>query len=478
MSLRSEPAPRRGVILAVVVALLLGAAVADGFRSDNPPDTVVANRAGVAPRTSALASTWFCPLATAAPGGQADGTVVIANPTRRPMKGTVTVVSSDGTRATKAIDVGALARLAVRQHDVLNAPYAAAIVELDGGGAVVEQSVSGPQGESTGACSARASSRWYLADGATTKAATLLVGIFNPFPENATVDLSFSTDQGPTAPAAYRPVTVPPGSLVVLNIGEHVRRRTNVSASIIARRGRVVVSKVQVHEGDGRKGLAVALAAPAAGTRWYFPEGIVLPGITERFHVYNPTQREARISIEFTLEEGAVEPFDRIIPPGGRLSIAPTDEDRVPASMGHSTLVRSLNDVAVIAERSIDGVSPARRTGFATTVGAPGPATRWVFAVGAADDGYDEWLVMNNVGRRAVTVSVLAMATGQTLAIEGLQDIEVGAGRRLAVRLGDHVRRSELAAIVAASGPIVVERALYRANGVGISLVPGTVLRD
>lgn len=476
----NTPAPRRLLIVAVLAVSLAAAAVIDRVAEREQPPRLAAGGpdAGAAAPTDALTSTWFCPLATAVGGGQANGTVVIANATAERRTGTITVVSSDGTQARRPVDVGPRSRVEVREQDVLEAPYAAALVELDGGGVVVEQLATGPLGEAVGACSSAASPRWYIADGATTKSAVLLIGLFNPFPDDATVDLSFSTDQGPTAPAAYRPVTVPPRSLVVLNVGDHVRRRTNIAASVVTRRGRVVVSKVQVHDGDGRKGVSAALAAPEPSTSWYFPDGVIAPGVTERFHVYNPTQREARVAVEFTVDEGAIEPFEQAVPPGGRVTVSAADENRVPPNVGHATAVRSLNDVAVIAERSVDAVSPASRSGFSTTVGARQPARRWAFAAGAADENHDEWIAFNNVGRREATISITGIAGGQPVAIEGLQEIKVGPGRRGAVRLGDKIKRSDLAVVVTSTRPIVVERSYFRVGGLGVSIGPGVVLRD
>lgn len=475
----NAPAPRRALILVALAVAILAPAAVDRVDRPAPPGRLAASAsdAAAAAPTGALASTWFCPLATAVAGGQANGTVVVANPTDEPREGTITIISSDGSRVSLPLSVAPRSRVEVREQEALEAPYAAALVELDGGGVVVEQAASGPLGETVGACASAASPRWYLADGATTKSATLLIGLFNPFPDDATVDLTFSTDQGPTAPAAYRPVTVPPRSLVVLNVGDHVRRRTNIAASVVARRGRVVVSKVQLHDGDGRKGMSAALAASRPAGAWYFPDGIVVPGITERFHVYNPTQREARVSIEFTVDEGAVEPFEQTIAPGGRVTVSATDENRVPAQVGHATAVRSLNDVAVVAERSVDAVAPAPRLGFSTGVGARQAARRWAFAAGAADESHDEWIGFNNVGRRATTISITGIANGQPVAIEGLQEIRLGAGRRGAVRLGDKIRRSDLSVVVTATEPIVVERSLFRVGGLGISLSPGVVLR-
>ena len=71
-----------------------------------------------------------------------------------------------------------------------------------------------------------------------------------------------------------------------------------------------------------------------------------------------------------------------------------------------------------------------------------------------------------------------ALAQGQLLAIDGLQDVEVAPGGRLTVDLGQHVNRPDLPVIVEADLPVVVERGLYAADGGSISLACGIPLSE
>ena len=48
----------------------------------------------------------------------------------------------------------------------------------------------------------------------------------------------------------------------------------------------------------------------------------------------------------------------------------------------------------------------------------------------------------------------------------------------MAIRLGDHVQRDELAVVVTATGPIVAERGLYKVGGGGLSQSMGIPLND
>jgi hypothetical protein len=82
-------------------------------------------------------------------------------------------------------------------------------------------------------------------------------------------------------------------------------------------------------------------------------------------------------------------------------------------------------------------------------------------------------VVVYNPGPAPARVSVIGLAGGGTLALEGLQDLPVAAGRRFAVRINDHSPNLNQALEIEASSDIVVERDLYGVGQPGISAVPG-----
>jgi hypothetical protein len=255
-----------------------------------------------------------------------------------------------------------------------------------------------------------------------------------------------------------------------------VRRRANVAVTAVARSGRIVVDRLQLR-GGAVKGVSLALAAPSAGPTWYFPEGLVADGVTERFHLYNPTSEEAQVSLELSLEQGAAEPFDLTIPPRERLTVVASDEERVPRGVGHAATVLSLNGVPIVAERSVTAVAPATRTGIADSLGLRRTADEWVLAAGSASATLDEWVVVLNPGPRDATVSVRGLASGQLLAVEGLQEVDLPAGRRVAIRLTDHAARPDLPLVVTSTAPVAVERGVYVVGAPGIALSSGIPLR-
>ena len=142
--------------------------------------------------------------------------------------------------------------------------------------------------------------------------------------------------------------------------------------------------------------------------------------------------------------------------------------------MPHAALIRSVNGIGVVAERRIDSSAPASRSGLAITLGSQIDARRWGFAAGQADKTVDEWVVVMNPGDAPAHVDFTVLASGQPLAVDQLQDVEIGPGQRRAFRFGDHLQRLSVPLIVESDRPVVIERDLY--PKVGTAMVIGVPL--
>jgi hypothetical protein len=465
-----------GVAILAVVVVIVG--VLD--RADRPPLTPMGQRLATAyaPAASppdALTSTWYCPANTAQ-GGNADGQVVVFNPTSRRLRGFVDAVGADGNRGSHNLTVEPRQRVTVALAPILKAPYLAALVRLDGGGAMVEHITSGPVGEALGTCASSASTHWYVPEGATTRNAQLIYALFNPFPDDAIVDMSFATEQGRDAPAAFQGIVVPANGLVPVDVGTHVRRRAHVSGAIHARRGRVVVEALQVHNGDGRRGVGLMLGLPRTATSFVFPDGIADPEHFEQLHLFNPNSDEAVVQLDLVLDAGDAQPFTLRVPAQGRITVDLSNESRVPKNVGHALVVSVSNKVPVAVARTIDaGPSNARR-GYISDVGATSAARHWGLAAGGVSAGLDEWIAVINEAPTAVTVDVTTAAHGSLDFLEGLGGVRIPRGARRVFRLADYGAGVDAPLVVNSTGPVVVERTTYRNPGTGASAVMGTVL--
>ncbi|HVF13060.1 MAG TPA: DUF5719 family protein, partial [Acidimicrobiales bacterium] len=380
---------RRIPALLVVALILVAGGVIDRWVRtssdavpDDPGDEIALSGPTAAP-ASARSSAWYCTGATGVPDGAADGTVVVANAGGRPLRADVTVIPVTGEPVQRSIQVVPNGRASLRLGDVVPAAFLSAVVELDGGEAVVELSTAGPLGSSVTACASSASPTWYFAEGVTTRDAIETLLVLNPFPEDAVVDLAFTTEEGQVTPQALTGLAVRGRGMASINVGEFVQRREAVATRITARTGRLVVARQQAFDGSvGRKGVSVTLGVPAPEAEWYFADGLAADGHTERFQVYNPLQQEAQVELSIALDDGEAEPLRITVPRESRVSVVANEESRIPKGVGHAVTVRSTNGVDVVVERSIDSAGTADRFGIATSPGARAPARGWVFAAG------------------------------------------------------------------------------------------------
>jgi hypothetical protein len=384
------------------------------------------------------------------------------------------------------VEVEALSRVELRLGDIIDAEVAGAVVEVDGGGVAVEHSVAGELGVATAPCATTASSSWTFAWGATNLGNRELLVLMNPFPDDATLDVEFATDEGVRTPARFGSFVVPGRSVRAAFVDESTVR-DQISAQLTLRAGRVVVDRIQLLTGEGpeddRQGLTLGSGAPAPAEVWTFPDGLVDDGIDEEIVVYNPTEEPAEVEVEVRLEDpednGFPEPFALSIAPR-RYSVVPlAQEERVPDGVGHATIVRSVNRVPVVAERVLAAAEPADRRGVSAALGSPVTSTTWLFPAGGPTEEVDQWVTLLNLSNSdTATVSFTGLVNGRVLEIADLDEVEVPPARRVAVRLGDHVERSRLPLVVRSDTPIVAERGLFEVDELGMSNVIGIPLAD
>lgn len=506
----------RATALVILGGLLVGGLVLDAADDDTTASAqeVVAGIAMPAARTEpTLSSTWYCAAGTAAEGGFGDHVVILLNPTDRDRTATITAVpgsiapppadraqdddEEEETTTTSAVattlaepaplpstdvDLPARSRIVFRMADLVQAQLVGAIVEVDGGEIAVEHELTGELGRATAPCSTTVSTSWSFPWGVTTRGNRELLVFMNPFPDDATVDVAFATDEGVRNTVRFSGFVVPGRSVVGAYIDEDVTRKEQVSAEVTVRGGRLVVDRVQTFTGiDGREGMTLGLGAPVAAAAWAFPDGYADTNLTEQIVVYNPGERVAEVDVEVFLDDpetnGVPEAFELTVQPG-RYAIVDLDkEERIPHRVGHHILVRSANGRPVVAEQVVAGLEGAGRRGVGSTLGSPLGAPTWYLPGGGTTPERDEFLTVINLSDEdEVTYGVTALASGQELAVSGLQDLTLAPGGRAVLRLGDHIAREDLPLMLTGTGPIVVERTLYRPDGQGISQAMGIPL--
>jgi hypothetical protein len=453
---------RRLVALAVVAAL-----VALGIIAAKRPTAPVAASFGtnvaapmpVAPTGDALTTTWFCPGVPAAADGSASGTFTVLNPSATAaLDARLTLVPSQGDPVTSSLQVGPGGRTDIRPAATMKADVVAAMIEVYGTNAVVEQTATNKLGLSTSTCANAASTTWYVADGATTIDATSSLVLFNPFPDEAVATVTFATDEGPRTPQSLKGVVVPAHALRLVDVDQAVLRNTLVSSTVTAKTGRLVVGRLQTYNQKPRRGLVAGLASPVAATEWWFANGRKGQGVAERLVIYNPNDDDADVTVSLFPADSStdlIDPIEVSVPSGSSTVVDVSGTAAVPDGVHSIRVTTGDGSPGVVVERSLDLTGDGRQ---ATTdqFGARITAPRWYSPTGAPTGGGSVLTVSNATGEDTTfTVSTLGPA-GPT-PVASASGVALPAGGTVRVDLTQAgIPGAPL--LVESADPLVVER--------------------
>jgi hypothetical protein len=486
--------PRRWLPFLVLTAVV-AAGVAVASRDTGAPSATraPASTTALVPAVAergALSTAYFCGGGTArGPKGPAEMTIVIANDDRLGAQADITVYDDAGHHAMRTVRVPADGRARVPAASIRAGAWVAATVEVRGGRAVVEREVRGPDAFDASPCSATASDVWYVPSGTTRRGSEEYLSVFNPFPDSSSVDISFATESGNRAPRSLQGVSVPGGSLRIVPVSDTITNREVIAATVRTRSGRVVVDRVQTHDGNGDPvkgtgndpsttpppvGLVSTSGVAGAARRWVFPGTSLAPGNRSRVVVFNPGPAQAEVDVVPTYQDwkdnDPAEPVQLTIRPGDVSVVDLTDDTDLHAGIGFSLVVESLRGQPVVAERVSDSGRPLRRVGSAVVVGSPLAASRWLVAQGGPSRTRTSSVTVTNAGPRAVHVRVVQLTAGTRRPLPGATDLRIGAYDRLNLSLDQAAPSATFE--VQADGPIVVAYGLNDVDRVGLALLP------
>ena len=295
---------RRAIPGFVVAVAGIAGIIAIGRDDVVVPDAYFATPAGAwmpaVNDEAALTGSWFCPGVPASGEDGVGGEVVISNRDDEQLVGTYSILTADGPLAEQQVVVEPWSRTVIDVDAFVTAPFAAVVVEIEGGTGLVEQRAFHPAGDSVAPCANNTSDEWYFADGFTVDGSVETLILTNPYDDTASVDLKFATAAGESRPAAFQGFTVPPRSVRTIPIAElGARDESVIAVELMAQRGRLVAGRAQHYLGGGRLGYGVTLAAPALRDQWWFADGEQAEGVSETFAIYNPTDTDVQVDVVF-----------------------------------------------------------------------------------------------------------------------------------------------------------------------------------
>ena len=174
--------------------------------------------------------------------------------------------------------------------------------------------------------------------------------------------------------------------------------------------------------------------------------------------VLNPSDITSEVEITTLLDgEESVGPQLLSVPPRSVVQIVV--DEYVPADVGHTVEVRTVNEVPIVAEQRWTWRGPSGRIGVASTLGATRPAATWAFAFASVEGGSGDELVVFNPALPpegpTVILDIQVFRDGESVGTDELLGIEVPPGERVQLSIGEARVRASASVIVEADGPVV-----------------------
>ena len=422
------------------------------------------------PRADAVSVAWYCTEGTTATDSRAEETVLIANLSKDPLEATITVMHGpDEDPVVERRTVEALGQERVPVADLVDAEEPGVVVEFQGGPAIVEHEVRNGDKIAVGPCAREPSRDWFFAAGTTQRGAQEWLTLFNPFGEDAIVNVSFLTTSGFDAPGSTQGIAVSRRSRISIPVHEEVQREDAVAISVHARVGRVVAERTLLFDGSEEvEGIAVSGGATGGESRWVMPLGLAQEGIGQTVAIANFARRPARVEVAWVMDSDAtVEP--RTIDVPARSVSRVQVSDRVIEGTLYGIEARVIRGPDVVVEARTAWVAPAAVADVASTTAASTRATSWAFSAAQLDDASDAYLIAANVSDRPLTVQLYAYTAGDPDSPSSAPARAVAPGELAIFRMSEIGVRPDQVLVVSADGPIVAGR-LSAGGGLSFSI--------
>jgi hypothetical protein len=392
----------------------------------------------------------------------------LANPCGKQAVATITYMFPDGTDQVQQLAVPARSRATVDVNAVVGPDKEVSCEVTSSSPMVVERPIYfSYQGTWTGGHvvvgADTPSDTWYFAEGYTGPGFMEYVCVLNP--GNSQADLQFRFQTQEEGEKVVENLAVPANSRRTFSVNDLLGGSYQTSLELTSSQPVVAERPMYFDYGGttgerGWQGGHCVMGAADLSNEYYFAEGTTRSGFETWLTIQNPHDGAITVNATYHLGEGQGDTVNRSyeIAPNTRYTVLL--EGEVGAGMDVSSRLSSA--ATFLAERptyfSYRGAWP----GGHCVIGAPAPATEWLFAEGYTGDSnpFNTWLCLQNPGTENAQVQLTYYTQDQGALPP--QDITVPAGTRVSLLLNDQVGGDyQLSFKVTSDKPIVAERPMY-----------------
>jgi hypothetical protein len=419
--------------------------------------------------------------------------VTVSNPGDRPVRahlvspreGADPLVADVAVPARTAVPVGA---------DAFGGTQPGSISVSADGPVVASHRLTGEGVAEEAVCADRGGRTWYFPaadsfNGGTTAAGSALLWVYNPFPADASIDVTIVTEAGVRQPANLTGFVIGARSSRSIELADVAQRREQFAAVVETRAGRVVAELVQASDGTSSapRGLRIQTGVSEPSMRWLFPDSEGVAGVEEQLVVQNPAAEPVTVQVAVQ-PDGAdpaayPEPFVLDVPARRYVVVELTKETRLPPAGARTITVETDARTGVVAERLVGVRSKGGwplTSGTAGSTGARVESTRWtVPRLDRAEAGRSILRLVNTSPDSIALVDISAIAAGKAAAAPGGDRVEVPAGGALTVDVGAAAAPDVPTMLrLESSTPIVVERRAFASGNSDLWVVPAVADRE
>ncbi len=220
-------------------------------------------------------------------------------------------------------------------------------------------------------------------------------------------------------------------------------------------------------DGDDWRGLGTSLKP----LDWYFAACTTRDGFTTSLSILNPGEENAKLTVTYLLPDGSKTDDEFYVAGHTRDAVEVNQEVGEVADFS----IRVVSDQPVVVERSTYFRSGDGYAGGYATLGHTSPDTRFFFADGSTQEGFQTMLYLQNPGQDPAHVELACFFQDSS---PQRQDLEVAPYGRLAVDIKDVAGADrDVAMAVSSDVPVLAERSIrfaYQDRITGEHLANGT----
>jgi hypothetical protein len=434
-------------------------------------------------------------FAEGATGTFFDTSIALLNPTTEAAQTTLKFLKQDGVTVTHALNIPALTRATVNPETLagLEGASIATVVEStqpivadrtmrwdpSGYGSHAETSIAQPL------------TTWYLAEGATTGRFNLYYLLQNPGGQAAEVEIRYLLP-APAAPVV-KTYIIAANSRHSIYVNDEAPElgEAEISAVVTSKNGvPVIVERAMYLDANnqlfGAGHASAAVANPS--TSWFFAEGATGPFFNMYLLIANPNAQAAEIEARYLLSSGQVVTKSYNVAGNSRFTIGVHAEGADLATAAVSTTLTSVNNVPVLAERTMWwpslSIAPEWQEAH-NSAGATQTGEKWALADGEDGGafGTQTYVLIANTSATSGQARVTLHFEDGTSA-QLANPIALDPHSRTTVQIGTEIPQAAnrrfgivVESLGATPAQIVVERAMYSnatINGVPVIWAAGT----